>query len=57
MTNGSIISINQLVYGQPTIEQKMMMANGTAFSKHTKVFMNEPYPKMIREMPSRRFMT
>ena len=45
MTNGSIISINQLVYGQPTIEQKMSMAKGTAFEKHTKIFMNEPYPK------------
>ena len=45
MIEGSFFSLNQLAYGQPTIEQRMMMDAGTQFQKHVKVFQNEPYPE------------
>tara|TARA_B100000927_G_C16443262_1_gene460660 strand:+ start:599 stop:1270 length:672 start_codon:yes stop_codon:yes gene_type:complete len=44
---GAFISLNQLAYGQPTIEQRMMMDDGTEFRDHVKLFENEPYPENV----------
>ena len=41
------ISINQLAYGQATIEERMAIDSGTQFEKHVKVFQNDPYPENI----------
>ena len=41
------ISLNQLAYGQPTIEERMAMDNGTQFEKYVKVFENDPYPENV----------
>ena len=41
------ISLNQLAYGQATIEERMMIDSGTEFEKHVKVFQNDPYPENI----------
>lgn len=43
--NSLILSINQIAYGQPTIEQRIMIDQGTMFEKHLEVFKNEPYPQ------------
>ena len=45
MSESRIISINQLVYGQPTIEDKISINAGSVFSEHIKTFSNEHYPK------------
>ena len=45
MSESRIISINQLVYGQPTIENKISINAGSVFSEHIKTFSNEHYPK------------
>ncbi len=45
MSESRIISINQLVYGQPTIEDKISINSGSVFSEHIKTFSNEHYPK------------
>ena len=41
------ISLNQLAYGQATIEERMAIDSGTQFEKHVKVFQNDPYPENI----------
>ena len=41
------ISLNQLAYGQATIEERMAMDNGTQFEKYVKVFENDPYPENV----------
>ena len=41
------ISINQLAYGQATIEERMAIDSGTEFEKHVKVFQNDPYPENV----------
>lgn len=46
MSNNSLIlSVNQVAYGQPTIEQRIMIDGGTGFEKHIDVFKNKPYPE------------
>jgi hypothetical protein len=41
------ISLNQLAYGQATIEERMFIDSGTQFEKQVKVFQNDPYPENI----------
>ena len=41
------ISLNQLAYGQATIEERMLIDSGTQFEKHVKVFQNDPYPENV----------
>mgnify|MGYP003660296747 CR=1 FL=1 len=41
------ISLNQLAYGQATIEERMLIDNGTQFEKHVKVFQSDPYPENV----------
>ena len=41
------ISLNQLAYGQPTIEERIAMDNGTQFEKYVKVFENDPYTENV----------
>jgi hypothetical protein len=41
------ISLNQLAYGQATIEERMAIDSGTQFEKHVKIFQNDPYPENI----------
>ena len=41
------ISLNQLAYGQPTIEERMAIDHGTQFEKYVKVFENDPYPENV----------
>ena len=41
------ISLDQLAYGQATIEERMAIDSGTQFEKHVKVFQNDPYPENI----------
>ena len=43
--NGAFFSLNQLAYGQPTIEERIMMDEGTEFREHVKIFQNAPYPE------------
>jgi len=43
----AFISLNKLAYGQPTIEERMAIDNGTEFKAHVKVFQNDPYPENI----------
>ena len=47
MEGGAFITLNQLAYGQPTIEQRMMMDDGTQFEEHVKLFENTPYPENV----------
>ena len=41
------ISLNQLAYGQATIEERMLIDSGTQFEKHVKVFQSDPYPENV----------
>jgi|TARA_R110002020_G_scaffold19897_1_gene68232 hypothetical protein len=41
------ISLNQLAYGQATIEERIAIDSGTQFEKHVKVFQNDPYPENV----------
>lgn len=45
--HGAFLSINQLAYGQPTIEQRLMIDQGTEFRDHVKVFQADPYPENV----------
>jgi len=50
------ISLNQLAYGQATIEERMLIDSGTQFEKHVKVFQNDPILKMFRQKRSKKYM-